>query len=114
MKAWVVSIKDNFEETVVFAETRGRAKSLALSTDACEGADFCDIEVSRLPKMDKYYKKGKTEMDWNNQQDRLALVKEFNFRCEYADLDECENCSARDECSTYEEYTDAYAGEDDE
>lgn len=114
MKAWVVSIKDNFEATVVFAETRGRAKSLALSTDACEDAEFCDIEIRRLPKMDKYYKKGKTEMSWDNQQDRLALVKECNFRCEYAEPDICEACLAREYCSAYEEYIDESAGEDDE
>lgn len=111
MKAWVVNIRDNFDSTVIFAETRGKARSLAQYTDACDGADFCDIEVHRLPKADKYYKEGKTEMEWNNPDDRLALVKEFSFRCEYADLVKCETCSAREYCDTYEEYIDAYAGE---
>ena len=55
----------------------------------------------------KYYQEGKTEMEWSNPQDRLALVKEFSFRCEYVDLVNCETCSAR-------EYCDAYAGEDEE
>lgn len=53
-------------------------------------------------------------MEWSNPQDRLALVKEFSFRCEYVDLVNCETCSAREYCDAYEEYTDAYAGEDEE
>lgn len=112
MKAWIVNIKDNFNATVVFAETRGKARNLARYTDACEDGDFCDIEIRRAPKLDKYYKAGKTEMEWQNPQDRLALVQEYNFRCEYVDLDECATCPARDDCSEYEEYTDAHAGDD--
>lgn len=114
MKAWFVQIRDNFEATVVFAETRGKARNLARYTDACDGAEFCDIEVRRLPKADKYYKEGKTEMERSNPQDRLALVKEFGFRCEYVDLANCEGCSAQEHCSAFEEYTDAYAGEDEQ
>ncbi len=53
-------------------------------------------------------------MEWGNPQDRLVLVSEFGFRCEYVDLANCEGCSARDDCGAYEEYTDAYAGEDKE
>lgn len=112
MKAWFVGIKDNFEATVVFAETRGKARNLARYTDACEGADFCDIEVRRLPKADKYYKEGKTEMEWDNAEDRRALVEEFGFSCEYADLVNCETCSAKDCCENYKEYMDEYAGEE--
>ncbi len=104
MKAYVVGTKDEFERTVVFAETAGKARNLARYTDACEDADFCDIEVHRSPKLDKYYKKGKVEMEWDNSEDRIALVKEANFRCEFAELDLCEGCAAREFCGTYEEY----------
>ncbi len=114
MKAWIVGIRDNFFRTVVFAETRGKARNLARNTDACEGAEFCEIEVRRLSKADKYYKKGKTEMRWDNAQDRKVLVEEFHFCCEYADLDECAVCSAREFCGEYEDYIDAHAGEDEE
>lgn len=37
MKAWVVNIKDNFDATVIFAETRGKARDLARCTDAYAG-----------------------------------------------------------------------------
>lgn len=113
MKAWFVQAKDEFAATIVFAETRGKARNLARYTDACQSAEFCEIEVRRVRQADKYYKEGKTEMGWDNADDRLALVKEFGFRCEYAELDNCESCSAREYCGNYEEYTDAYAGEED-
>lgn len=33
----------------------------------------------------------------------LALVKDCGFYCEYIDIDECENCLAREFCSEWEE-----------
>lgn len=113
MKAWLVRIKDEFCSTIVFAETRGKAKNIGQYTDACQDADYCDIEAHRLPQADKYYKEGKTEMDWFNPQDRRVLVEEFNFRCEYVELDLCEKCPAQEYCRTYEEYIDARAEGDD-
>lgn len=103
MKAWQVSVKDEFYSTVVFAETRGKAKSVALSTECCEYARFTDIEVRRLPQMDKYHKEGKTEMDWDDPLDRLALVKECSFvcDCETREYENCEICSAREFCDGY-------------
>lgn len=112
MKAWLVREKDSEYATVVFAETRGKARSLAMATDACEDADFCDIEVSRKPSMDKYYKKGKKEMDWYDDADRLALVKECGFRCVDIDIEDCEDCPAKEFCEIYEEYVDYMKGYD--
>ena len=106
MKAWLVREKDEFCATVVFAETRGKAKSMALNTECCEDADFCDIEVHREPQMDKYYIDGKTEMDWLNPKDRIALVKECGFIChrDYFEPEDCESCSAREHCDQYKDY----------
>lgn len=103
MKAWLVRERDEFIATVVFAETRGKAKSAALATDACNGCNFCSIEVHRLHNMDKYYKPGKAEMDWYNPLDRLALVKECGFTCDYdcRSENECRDCSARELCDDY-------------
>lgn len=70
MKAWLVREKGEFCATVVFAETRGKAKALAQSTDACEDLAFCDIEAYRRPSLDKYYVTGKREMYWFNAEDR--------------------------------------------
>lgn len=102
MKAWLVKEKDEFGATVVFAETRGKARSMAMATDACEDVDFCDIEVRRKPQLDKYYREGKKEMDWYDDKDRLALVKECNFRCEYMEVELCIDCPAKPYCGLYE------------
>lgn len=81
MKAWEVRNDDIEFCEVVFAETRGKARSIALQTDTFSECDFCDLRVYRLRNIDKYYKDGKTRMDWDNQKDRLALVKECGFSC---------------------------------
>lgn len=111
MKAWVVKAKNEFCATVVFAETRGKAKSIAMYTDACEDVAFCDIEVRREPQADKFYKEGKTEMDWYDDNDRIALVKDCNFTCE--DIEEwiCESCPAKEYCDNYIDYIDGKEGE---
>lgn len=101
MKAWRVREKNEFCATVVFAETRGKAKSAALYTECCEGCDFCDIEVHREPELDKYYKDGKFEIDWMDDNDRIALVKEAGFYCDYVDIALCKNCSAKQYCDEY-------------
>ena len=103
IKAWLVRERDEFLATVVFAETRGKAKSIALTTETCEDCDFCNIEVHRVQRMDKYYKPGKTEMDWCDPIDRLALVKECGFTCDYDYRceSECQECSAREICDDY-------------
>ena len=66
MKAWLARDKDEFCATVVFAETRGKAKVIAMHTKTCEDTDFIYIEVRREPQMDKYYTEGQKEMDWFN------------------------------------------------
>lgn len=106
MKAWLVKDKDEFCATVVFAETRGKARALAMSTEACEDVDFCDIEVRRKPQMDKYYVEGKKEMDWFNSNDRIALVKDCGFVCDrdYWEPEECEDCPANEYCDQYKDY----------
>ena len=103
MKAYLVKDKDEFCATVVFAETAGKARALAISTECCEDVDFCDIQVKRRPQIDKYYVDGKKEMDWFNPQDRIALVKECGFVCEldYWESEHCAVCSAKDYCDQY-------------
>lgn len=109
MKAWLIRENDIESCEVVFAETRGKAKSIALQTDTFSECDFCDLEVHREPVIDKYYKDGKTRMDWDNQKDRLALVKECGFSC----VDECfgefcKDCLSKEYCDRYDEYIELY------
>lgn len=104
MKVYCVREKCSNYMTVVFAETPGKAKLNALFTPCCNGADYLDIRVRRLPHMDKYYKPEKLEMDWFNNEDRIALVKECGFRCEDVYLEECKKCPAKDYCDEWEVY----------
>ena len=106
MKAWLV--RNDPYATIIFAETRGKAKVLAQHTETCEDCDFCDIEIHRVPKADKYYKNGKTEMDWQNPKDRIILVKEFGFQCVDILIEECEECSAKEFCDVYAESKEYY------
>jgi hypothetical protein len=48
--------------------------------------------------MDKYYAEGKTEMDWSDPKDRIALVKECGFYCEEPIAEDCKDCPAKDFC----------------
>lgn len=104
MKAWIVrNRRDGFYSTVVFAETRGKAKSRALATDCCEDVPYCDLETRRAPQLDKCYKDGKTEMDWYDPKDRLTLVKECGFMCDFEtfQVEDCSACSAKAFCDRY-------------
>lgn len=106
MKAYEARNKWGYSDytTVVFAETAGKAKSIAMSSEACEGCDFIDIEVFRVQQLDKYYKKGKQEMDWFNEKDRIALVKDCGFICSREVINpDCENCSAKKWCDRYKD-----------
>ena len=112
MKAWLVREKDEWGATVVFAETRGKARALAMHTDACEDAEFVNIEVTRKPQMDKYYTEGKREMDWFNSKDRIALVKDCGFFCDrdYWEQEDCDNCPAKEYCDMYKDMVDEKGG----
>ena len=105
MKAWIVD--DPIEAAtaaVVFAETRGQAKVLAQSTDACEDMEFKDIRAVRAPKLDRFYR-GKKEMDWRDPDDRIAMVKYGGFHCS-SEVDigkeKCDACPAHEWCDRYE------------
>ena len=106
IKAWFVRNEKSETDfaTVVFAETRGKAHSLAMRTEACEDAEWVNIYVRRVPTLDKEYR-GRWEMDWFNVEDRIALVRDANFVCTYemddADCD-CEDCPATEWCDRYE------------
>lgn len=114
MKAWIVKEKDEFASAVVFAETRGKAKYLARLTDACEDVPYTRIEATRIPSVDEYYKEGIAELDWKDPKDRLIMVKECGFTCDYgsffAGLEDCCDCSAKEYCDMYQ----SRFGEDEE
>ncbi len=87
--------------TIVFAENIKEAKKIAMATDACEEANFIDIRVRRLKEADCLYK-GSSEIDWYDEETRIALVRDFGWRC-YDTSFECEKCVARRYCAWFEE-----------
>ena len=102
MKAWKCSPINEYYCAVVFAETRNKAKVYAQGCDGFEDCEYIDIEARRLPIADKLYKEGKTEVDWNDPDDRIFLVKECGFYCEWHDEKWCNGCSAKEYCSVWE------------
>ena len=108
MKAYSVRDRYGYCEysVIVFAETPGKAKNLALGTDEFPYGDwdFIELRATREPTLDNSYR-GSSYMDWENMDDRVAMVKEAGYRCipDYVELEICEKCPAKDWCGQYEE-----------
>ena len=105
MKAYLIREVNGIYDyaTVVFAETRNKAKMIGMNAGPFWGIglDYIDIEAKRIPKLDKYYR-GLNEMDWDNNEDRIAMVKDGNFSCSYEfEPDDCETCPAKQWCDRY-------------
>ena len=107
MKAYKVFDRKGYSpySIIVFAETRGKAISSAIGTDEYPKYewDYTQLKAVREPALDKYYR-GRIFMDWDNMEDRVAMVKEAGYQCEdeYADIDDCKNCEAKEYCEEYE------------
>ena len=103
MKAWQVTSTEVESSIIVFAETASKAKQIALTEeDIGENSLFTELRAHRD-------KQGKDRLDWNNDEDRIILVREFGFTC----IDRidyfCEICSAKKYCPYF-----VYDEEDDE
>lgn len=103
MKAYVAWDNAAIEhyETIVFAENSREAKKIAFTCEVCEDADYIQVRVKRLPQADKLYK-GHPEMDWWDEETRLALVKELGWACEDTSY-ECDTCTAKEYCRHWED-----------
>ena len=99
-KAWDEKASDPCT-TIVFAENTREAKKIAMATDTCEEANFIDIRVKRLKEAD-YLCKGSSEIDWYDEETRIALVRDLGWRC-YDTSWECEKCAAKKYCSWFED-----------
>lgn len=105
MKAYIVRDIESPEDycTVVFGETRGKAIQAAIATDACEDAEWVNIRATRVPALDTYYR-GLPEMDWDDDNDRIGMVRYANMYCSTElSTDECgcQECAAKDFCGRY-------------
>ena len=104
MKAYMIN-DENYNEDcieIIFAETKGKAISYALSTESFEDYSFIELRARRAPELDRYYR-GDWKMDWMNPEDRIAIVKEYGFHCNYEsfDIKKCPSCVANEYCNYY-------------
>lgn len=109
MKAWYVTDRKGYADyaIIIFAETRGKAMSKAIGTDEFPKYDwdFTDLYARREPALDGSYR-GAWRMEWDNDSDRLAMVRWGGYYCgeDTFDPDDCKNCVAKVCCPRYEEY----------
>lgn len=109
MKAWIVDNKDGDGSTVVFAETRGKARAEARWTDCCEEMEFTEIKPYRFKEADEMYR-GRREMDWDDPDDRRFL-KEHGWSCIDFDYDECPKCPG-EACERWKEHLEYLKAEE--
>lgn len=90
-------------QTIVFAETSGKAKSIAKLSDYFEDTEWCDIRAYRVPELDLEYR-GHDELRWDNDADRIVLVH-YGWHCdpEWYEPDDCKECSAKEICDYHKE-----------
>ena len=105
MKAWHVSNKyePDYGSMIVFAETRGKAQAMAMSSELGEDSEWNDLWVVRAKAFDEYYTEGKREMEWDNDKDRIALVQ-HGWSCLEPDWDDCKYCPAQEFCDRYQDW----------
>lgn len=109
--AYIVQVKDEFTSSVVFADSYDEAVKLALDLEVFDCYCEDDLKIRRLPKADVAYK-NRDFMDFEDPADRLFLVKECGFYCEYVEPDICKICESREFCSNYEDYLESLEGEE--
>lgn len=101
MKAWKINNLYEDETTVVFAETRGKAKVIAQRTDLCEDVDFTKIIIHRFKEADSQYR-GHSEMDWFDRDDRMFLLSHGWF-CDWnMEYDDCKDCEDKELCGRWQ------------
>lgn len=106
VKAYIASDKngDAGVSIVVFAKTAGQARAYAANNDNFDNYSFTEMRVIRCKALDEFYK-GKPEMDWLDDDDRVAMVRYANFECSCEVWHpECEHgeCPAQRWCGRYE------------
>lgn len=97
VKAYICTDKRNpVYFTVVFAKTRGRAKSVAQTTECLHNTPFIYVVAKRIPQLDDAYRFYPV-MNWKSGHDRVRLVRDAGFVCDAA-REECNKCSAFEWC----------------
>lgn len=99
MKAWLCETKGEPKaQTVIFALSRRAAKMIAYTsaTFRC-GVNFSELRVRRIPELD-HQCFGRDEMDWENDEDRILMVRYAGMFCRDPKKNKCRACPANPEC----------------
>lgn len=103
MKAWIVTDKNgDYGSDIVFASSRGKAISEALTRDNFEDFEFTDIRVRRIKDLDGMENAEPTDNPWLNDEIRLILVKEHDFACIEPEDSDCDSCVAKQYCHWFD------------
>ena len=100
MKAWKVTDLCDQYSTIVFAESRNKARLEAMYTDVCDDMEYLEINPRRAKWADELCR-GRREVDWYEDEDRILMVQ-HGWCCDDADTDECRACPAKNWCSNYD------------
>ena len=98
LKAWQVEEEYEGYATIVFAETRNKAKYLAVQY---QGYSYDEMRAVRMPQLDKYAGDKPYVMDFEDDKDRLIMVRDAGFGCIEPEYDDCEKCVAKDYCKAF-------------
>lgn len=125
-KAYKVSCKNDYDgvEFVVFAETEGKAKNMALSYYNCH---YTELRATREPSCDEWLKKDPNikELNWDikehqiflrclgwrtidNKEDYCCATCKKRFEC----IDECKVCSKKGTSNCVRELCDEFGYDD--
>ena len=103
-KAWSFYEEEEGFIEVVFADTRGKARMYLKELDTFDNYRYIEISPRREKALDYLNHEDGYVMDWNKEEDRIAMVKNIGFYCSFPDKEECKECCAREWCSKYEEF----------
>lgn len=109
MKAWKINNPYEDYATVVFAETRGKAKVIAQRTEVCEDLTFIEIIIHRYKEADSQYR-GHLEMDWYDHDDKMFLLSHGWYCDGDMTYDYCKNCEDRDACKKWKDIMEELKG----
>lgn len=103
MKCWIANDKNcDYGNEIIFADTRGKAISEALSRDNFEDLEWTDIRIHRLSELDGMEKCEPTNNPWLNDDIRLILVKKYDWACVEPQYSDCDSCVAKQYCHYFD------------
>ena len=80
-KAWVSYNYLKNIAMVVYADTKGKAKSYLMHTEIFDDYGFMDIDVYRAKSLDYLDRPDGYIMDWNKDEDIMAILQGIGLWC---------------------------------